>query len=71
MAGNFGSIASMLYVADLDPYADEKQARFHLFDYLAEASQVRAACHRRVVHFDGVKRSASDVDLHTRDITPI
>ena len=42
----------MLYVADLDPYADEKQARFHLFDLLAEASQGHAAHPRRVVHFD-------------------
>lgn len=56
-----GNIASFLNVSDLDPYADEKHARFRLSDLLAEASQGCAARPRRVVHSDGLKRSASDV----------
>lgn len=56
-----GIIAFLLNVFDLDPYADENQARFHLSDLLAEASQGCAARPRRVVHFDGLKKSASDV----------
>lgn len=60
-----GNIASMLYVSDLDSCADEKQARFRLSDLFAEPWQGCAARPRRVVHFDGLERSASDVDLHT------
>jgi hypothetical protein len=59
-----GNIASMLDVSDLDSYADEKQARFYLSDLLAEVSQSCAARARRVVHFDGLKRSASDVSRY-------
>lgn len=44
---------------------DEKQARFRLSDLFAEPWQGCAARPRRVVHFDGLERSASDVDLHT------
>ena len=59
-----GNIASFLNVSDLDPFADENSARFHLSDLLAETSQGCAACSRRVVHFDGLKRSASDVSRY-------
>ena len=46
----------MLYVADLDPYADEKQARFHLFNLLAEASQGHAAHPRLFILTDSKGR---------------